>query len=67
MPRGLEITVAVLVVAWLEEFTRRTAKFWKKYKTDKRRDLEKCEIAVREWDLLDSKKTLDAVEQGVTC
>jgi hypothetical protein len=58
IPRGLIIAEALLVIVALSDLARRDVKLWKSYQQEREHDLEHCEAAVREWELLDRSDPL---------
>jgi hypothetical protein len=50
---GLAITEALIVIVALSDLARRELKLWKFYKQEREHDLEHCEAAIQEWELLD--------------
>jgi len=53
IPRGLELSIAVVVIAGVLELSRQSLKHWRDYKEQREHDVAHSEAAVREWELLD--------------
>jgi hypothetical protein len=51
--RGLAIAWALIVIVAQVDLARREFKLWKFYQQEREHDLEHCEAAVRDWELLD--------------
>jgi hypothetical protein len=64
IPRGLQLSAAVLVIAGVFELVRRSLKHWTEYKQERAHDLAHSETAVREWELLDGMDATAAVGGG---
>jgi hypothetical protein len=65
IPRGLQLSIAVLVITGVLELVRRSLKHWKDYKEQRDHDLARSERAVREWELLDGVDTSAVAGEGV--
>jgi hypothetical protein len=61
IPRGLQLSIAVIVIAGVLELVRRSFKHWRDHKEQRDHDLAHSETAVREWELLDG---MDAAGHG---
>jgi hypothetical protein len=64
-PRGLQISIAVLVIGGVLELVRRSLKHWRDYKEQRDHDFAHSETAVREWELLDRMDAAAAAGKGV--
>jgi len=65
IPRGLQLSIAVLVIAGVVELVRRSLKHWRDYKEQRDHDRAHSETAVREWELLDGMDAAAADGGGV--
>jgi hypothetical protein len=63
--RGLQLSIAVLVIAGVLELVRRSLKHWRDYKEQRNHDLAHSETAVREWELLDRLDAAAAAGEGL--